>query len=135
MGMDLTRLSIALAAKPADRQKAEKFAYRAVARYAWTYGDLGGLKGALASGEIGAFQAVAWLGRAAMTFWRADFHLSWDWRDPRPALLLFAGKVPVLSRFARPRLAGLVGGAKDRDHGSPSRAGAISKRRPSWVCL
>lgn len=120
MGMDLTRLSIALAAKTAAGQKAAAFAYPAGARYAWTYGDLGGLKGALASREIGAFRAIAWLARAAKTFLRADFHLSWDRADPWPTLLLFASQLPGLRWLARTRSSRVAAARRDEGHEGPS---------------
>jgi len=106
MGMDLTRLAISLAAGTACHERYERFSYEHGPRYCWTYGDLVALKAAVAAREIGAFEAVQWLARAAATFFRADFHLTWDKDDPWPTLLLFAGKVPGLSWLSgirRPR--------------------------------
>ena len=126
-GMGLTRLAIGLAAGSRERDRTP-FSYRAGRRFAWTYGDLRSLKTAISKKEISAGEALRWLGQTAATFARADFHLTWDWRDPLPTLLLFLGKIAGLDRLAR---------FARRDQASPSLAPAgpartkISARIPS----
>jgi predicted ATP-grasp superfamily ATP-dependent carboligase len=97
-GMDLTRLAVALTGA-ADRELMP-FVYVAGQRYAWTYGDLRGLKAAVARRELSWRQALHPLVLTLATFLRADFHLTWDWRDPLPTLRLFLGKLTAPARLA-----------------------------------
>ncbi len=62
--------------------------YRYGTRYAWTEGDIAGLKLAWRGGEIGTAKALAWLGRIAKSALRADAHASWTKADPRPTYLI-----------------------------------------------
>lgn len=88
-GLELSRLAVTLAAG-AEPSAADR-AYRPPAglRYAWTYGDLRGLKSALVHRQIGLGAATLWLWRALWTGLAADMHMTWCWTDPRPALMLF----------------------------------------------
>jgi predicted ATP-grasp superfamily ATP-dependent carboligase len=94
-GMELSRLAIDLARGP---MPAEPLVVgESGLSCAWTYGELRGVRRALAAKEIGAFGAVRAIGRAVTTAVAADVHLTWSRHDPLPTLALFA------------RLAGLRG--------------------------
>ena len=58
-------------------------------RGAWTIGDLEGLLDTMRSEEIGAWGVASWLARTLRTALLANFHLTWSWRDPMPALYMF----------------------------------------------
>lgn len=94
-GQELTRLAIELAADIAPDARDRDFAYRPGIRYAWSYGDLRGIKTALADGEASAADVPAMLARFLWTAIRAETHMSWSWRDPAPAFALL--KRAVLS--------------------------------------
>lgn len=55
-------------------------------RGAWTLGDLAGAIDSLRGREVGVWEFARWLGRILRTCLSADFHLTWSWRDPLPAL-------------------------------------------------
>jgi carbamoylphosphate synthase large subunit len=59
-------------------------------RFAWTQGDLAGLKVARRQGEITNLEAIQWFTNAVKSFIRADMHLTWNWHDPSPALAIYA---------------------------------------------
>jgi carbamoylphosphate synthase large subunit len=62
-------------------------------RYAWTYGDLRGLKAGLSRGEVGYGGAMLWAVRMVWAAIRADRHMTWWWRDPIPTCFLFAAQL------------------------------------------
>ncbi len=98
IGQDLTRLAITLAKGVPPTKKDATFEYQFGVRYAWTYGDLRGLKAAIREREVTKSQAVHWLLQACGTFVRAKVHMTWSWRDPLPTLLLFLEQIPGISR-------------------------------------
>ncbi len=101
MGFEMSRIAIDLAVgvDPAPPKRLRTI--RSGFRYAWTYGDIRGLRAALARGEIGFGGAARWL---AKTFWTAiwaDHHMTWVWHDPIPTLMLFARQLfPSLERLS-----------------------------------
>lgn len=88
-GLELTRLGIELAADVAPDAADRDVSYRTGIRYAWSYGDLRGIKTALADGEASLADMPAMIGRLLWTALRAETHMSWSWRDPAPAFALF----------------------------------------------
>jgi biotin carboxylase len=68
----------------------ERDSYPVGKRFAWTQGDLAGLKVAWRQGEITSGQATQWFTNAIKSFMRADMHLTWSWHDPSPALAIYA---------------------------------------------
>ncbi len=101
MGFEMSRIAIdlALGLDPAPPKRVRGI--RSGFRYAWVYGDIRGLRFALARGEIGVGGAVRW---ALKTFWTAlwaDHHMTWAWHDPAPTLMLFARQLfPSLERLS-----------------------------------
>ncbi|WP_026380886.1 ATP-binding protein [Afifella pfennigii] len=87
-GLQLGELAIRLA-DPATGEIAPRSG-QAGLLYAWTYGDIRGLKAALAQGDISAGAAMRWAARLAFLAVTADVHMTWSWRDPMPTLCLFA---------------------------------------------
>jgi biotin carboxylase len=91
-GVELSTLAIALAAT--DRIDVPFVAGRPGLRYAWTYGDLRGLRAARASGRVARRETAAWAWRIVCAFFAADVHMTWRWDDPLPTLALYARRVP-----------------------------------------
>ena len=91
-GVELSTVAIALAA--ADRIDVPFVAGRPGLRYAWTYGDLRGLRAARASGRLTRRETVAWAWRIVCAFFAADVHMTWRWDDPLPTLALYARRLP-----------------------------------------
>jgi len=54
--------------------------------YAWLYGDLQGWKRALLSREASLNELVTWLYQMIRSSIRTDVHVTWDRRDPLPAV-------------------------------------------------
>lgn len=98
MGMELGLLAIALARQSIPARLRGEFTYAPGTRFAWTYGDLRGLKDALIDREIGPLGAVSWLRQTFGSIFHADIHLTWQWRDPLPTLMIFVGQLPGLRR-------------------------------------
>ena len=87
-GQELTRLGVELAAGVAPDADDRSFKYRPGIRYAWTYGDLRGIKTALSDGDAKLADVPAMIARLVWTAIRAETHMSWSWRDPAPAFAL-----------------------------------------------
>ncbi len=90
MGFEMSRIAIdlALGIDPAPPKRLRTI--RSGFRYAWVYGDIRGLRAALARGEIGFAGAAGWLVKTFWTALWADHHMTWVWHDPMPTLMLFA---------------------------------------------
>lgn len=97
-GIDFPDLAVKLALGEPIAQPLHQ-SYPLGKRYAWTFGDLAGLKYELRSGEIGLAMATLWLLKALATGLRARTHVTWSWRDPLPTLATYAH--PVAWRLAR----------------------------------
>lgn len=69
-------------------------------RYHWLLGDLDGFRVALRRGELSLADAGRWLAHTASDCCRADMHLTWDERDPRPTFDLWRSTVASLTRDA-----------------------------------
>lgn len=89
-GLDLPVLAVKLALGEPIEERDDRADYVMSARYAWTYGDLKGLKHALRHRKVDRWGAVKWLSAAGLNLLRADIHATWSWTDPRPALALCA---------------------------------------------
>jgi hypothetical protein len=59
-------------------------------RYTGLSGDLNGLASLMRSYGLGAAAIAGWLGRTALAQLRSRYHITWSWRDPVPALAVFA---------------------------------------------
>jgi len=73
-------------------------------RGVWWLGDVEGAIDALSRGQIGLRGLAQWMARFLRSAVRADFHLTWSWRDPLPTLFLcrrFASS--LLRRLIRAR--------------------------------
>ena len=78
-------------------------------RYHWLLGDLEGLRVSLRRGELGARGTLRWLGRMFGDLVRANVHLTWDRRDPRPTLEMYRATLSALAGDAWAGLAGRLG--------------------------
>ncbi len=86
-GVDLAARALETWDREALGEKQEGLSdYRPGRRMVWTTGDLDGLRGALAAGEIGHAQAGRWLVQAIVAFLRADHHTTFKLTDPWPAV-------------------------------------------------
>jgi biotin carboxylase len=65
------------------------FSYPLGRRYAWSWGDLSGLRRELRFRQIGLRRGARWLADLVVTFVRADVHVTWSWADPLPTLALY----------------------------------------------
>jgi predicted ATP-grasp superfamily ATP-dependent carboligase len=92
-GLDLPRHALELALGLPVEPDSSPDAYRMGVRYAWTEGDLAGLATTLRQGDIGAGDAVAWLGRSLHDALAADIHAGWDWGDMGPTLAIYRRRV------------------------------------------
>jgi biotin carboxylase len=99
-GLELAALSITLA--ETDPPDVPFMCGTPGLHYAWTYGDLRGLVGALANGL--AFRpALRWSLRLLRALFTTDVHMTWRWDDPLPTLVLYARSVGLFSRRLRRR--------------------------------
>ncbi len=57
-------------------------------RYAWSLGDLEGLKEAVRQRAITLRGALRWLRATLRSLWHADVHVTWRWNDPLPSLVI-----------------------------------------------
>ena len=83
-GLDLASIAVDLAT---DREVVTP-RLRTGIRYAWTLGDIEGLKRAVVKREVSRGEVLRRLldvGRAA---WRADVHVTWRFSDPLPSIVL-----------------------------------------------
>lgn len=94
-GMNLSSLAIGLAAGGLPAELDRPFTYRSGRQYAWTYGELRGIKSALRHREVGASQAALGLLRCLSTALTADFHLTWRRDDPLPTAALFLRQIGI----------------------------------------
>lgn len=70
-------------------------------QYAWSTGDLTGLKRAIMGREVDAKGAGKWFVQILLSTLTSSVHITWDWRDPLPTIVM-AGR---LLRLA-PRMRG-----------------------------
>jgi len=89
-GLPLSRLAVELARSGSCAALPPPGSYPAGLRYAWTYGDLRGLKAEWDRGEVDAKAMLKRAVRIAAAALRADVHMTWSWSDPLPTLAKFA---------------------------------------------
>ena len=93
-GCDMPALAARLyLGRPADDGRRNP-GYAVGHRTHWLWGDLVGLRQETRGGRIGWYAALRWAVRIPLSFVRAHSHLTWDLRDPKPTLTLFARLVP-----------------------------------------
>ena len=99
-GYDFPAMAVELAAyrrQHTGNRPANDSAYP-LRRGVWSSGDL------IRLGQDIRRQRVSWgdvpgrLLRIARSFWQADFHLTWSWRDPLPTAYVFAGMLRAIFR-------------------------------------
>lgn len=88
-GVPIVRLTLALARGDDTALDEDDFSYEAGRLYAWSLGELSGLRHAVRSGDLTVGGALAWLVAIVHAAWRADAHLTWSWRDPLPTVAKF----------------------------------------------
>jgi predicted ATP-grasp superfamily ATP-dependent carboligase len=96
-GLELGAIAVALAA-PASPD-VPLISGRPGIVYAWTYGDLAGLKIALAERALSFRETLAAVWTVARTAVTVDFHITWRWDDPLPTLVLYGRRMPGLGRI------------------------------------
>lgn len=110
-GLPLARLAVELATDAYEL--APLIVGRPGLRFAWTYGDLRGLRAAMRGGDLALGDGLSWLGKAASAAVQADLHMTWSRRDPRPTLTLYARQLG-LGRLTSGRHATLALGGVSR---------------------
>ncbi len=83
-GLDLASIAVDLAR---DRNVVVP-PLRTGVRYAWTLGDIDGLKEEIRGGGLESGDVVRWIGALIATAARARVHVTWKLDDPAPALVL-----------------------------------------------
>ena len=86
-GLELCRLAIDLAADP--HRNEVRFESRGGLRHCWFYGDVQGIRKSVRHGMMRRAQVPGALWRAVADAVTADFHVIWNWRDPRPGISQF----------------------------------------------
>lgn len=89
-GLDLPVLACELAAGRQPSNTEQLRTYPAGVRYAWTFGDIQGLRRARARREISLVECWHGYLRALRSGLTADVHLTWSVRDPLPTLATYA---------------------------------------------
>jgi hypothetical protein len=95
-GLDLPRLFVETVLGVAEAQPPAKTGRR----YPWLSGDLNGLASSMRSYGLGTAAVAGWLGRTALAQLRSRDNITWSWRDPLPALAVFAPIIPAAGRRA-----------------------------------
>jgi predicted ATP-grasp superfamily ATP-dependent carboligase len=90
-GYDFPKMAVELAGntqRASSSVAAWPTMYPSGKRGVWWLGDVEGAIDAFGRGEIGLLGIAQWFGRFLRSAVRADFHLTWSWRDPLPTLFL-----------------------------------------------
>lgn len=88
-GLDLPVMQLRLKEPQRPVSTPSRQSVRKGLRYAWVLGDLLGLKNAIAHKQVAFRGALVWLLATVKTNLTASVHVTWDWRDPLPTLVLF----------------------------------------------
>jgi hypothetical protein len=70
-------------------------------RGVWSSGDLTRLGQDIRAQRVSWDEILGRLLRITRSFWLADFHLTWSWRDPLPTCCVYAGMVRTAFRQIR----------------------------------
>jgi predicted ATP-grasp superfamily ATP-dependent carboligase len=103
LGLDFPRVALQLASPEGFAAEVPPRPYALGRRYAWLYGDLMHWQGCLRRGEQTPAQLAVW----ALAMLRASVtghHLTWEWTDPLPTLLMFWRRVQRVFGRALPGL-------------------------------
>ena len=92
-GFHLPRIAVEPALRRTPRVGNETAPFPPGRRYAWTHGDLAGLKTEMAA------VAMAWLANCLRSAVTADIYVTWRWSAPLPTLAIFAQ--PLVTRLKR----------------------------------
>ncbi|MET0292867.1 MAG: hypothetical protein ABW136_10935 [Steroidobacteraceae bacterium] len=92
-GFDLPRLFIELMSGDVAMQPDAKVGVR----YAWLAGDIEGLLECRRAGTLPLAAALRWLGSMTRAQWRANTHITFDWRDPRPSVTTATRRVSKMA--------------------------------------
>ncbi len=102
-GYDFPAMAVQLAAyrrQVAGNRPANHSVYP-LRRGVWTSGDLIRLGQDIRGQRLGWGGVLGRLLQIARSFWLADFHLTWSWRDPMPTCYVFAGMLRTAFRRIR----------------------------------
>jgi predicted ATP-grasp superfamily ATP-dependent carboligase len=113
-GYDFPAMAVELAAyrsRIASARPANDSIYP-LRRGVWSSGDLTRLGQDIRGQRVSWGEVLGRLLQMARSFWLADFHLTWSWRDPLPTCYVFAGM--LRAAFRRIRELVHVGRRQDR---------------------
>jgi biotin carboxylase len=88
LGLDLARAACALATGDPVWSPDPSYRHAVGRRYVWTSKDLNGLIVSRDQGRLAPGEGARWVRRLLRAALRADAHLTWSWRDPRPSIEL-----------------------------------------------
>lgn len=87
-GLDLPRLMLEFALEGSASPGELPYPCKTGISYTWTSGDIMGLKRGISSGEVSTIDAARWLLAMIKSNLTTPHHISWDWRDPLPSIVL-----------------------------------------------
>ena len=90
MGIDVPLAAVEIARQDGEWHPPDGWRPPVGRRTVWTSRDLTGLRQSLQRGEIDRRAALRWLSKTTKSFIRADAHLTFDRRDPSPAIHIHA---------------------------------------------
>jgi hypothetical protein len=97
-------------------------AYAAGKRVHWLLGDVQGLFHGLKAGEVDSRTAVRWCGHILQSLAKADFHITYWWKDPLPTVFLYGRLLWALGARVRMAVLSWIHREKDThektDHGT-----------------
>jgi len=102
-GYDFPAMAVELAAyhlQIASNRPANDSIYP-LRRGVWSSGDLTRLGEDIRGQRVSRGEVLGRLRQIARSFWLADFHLTWSWRDPLPTWHVFAGMLRTAFRRIR----------------------------------
>ncbi len=86
-GLDLPRIMLDYSQESATSPASPAYPCKVGVEYAWTTGDVKGLRRAIETREIGFRGAVVWSFKTMKSALTTPNHVSWDWRDPLPTIV------------------------------------------------
>jgi len=105
-GLDLPRLMLDFALNEQIDPNEPLYPCKVGVQYAWTTGDLMGLKKAVLDREVSVRGAAVWIFAMFKTILTSPHHMSWDWQDPLPTVVQIGR---LCSSVFRARLPGKPG--------------------------
>jgi len=92
-GLDLPLMMITAELKSNNDDTTSLDSCKVGVRYAWITGDLVGLKNAIVDGQHSLSKLTIWLFAVVKSALTSSVHITWDWRDPLPTIVMLNRKL------------------------------------------